>query len=234
VVLDMFASGGWPLLLAYLAVMAVALRAVIRVLRRSTKYDPTFVALAGGWITYQAQSVISINQIGLAAWGWVFTGALVAYEVAMRSENVAEEKKSLVKTAKRKVGVIDFLTPQVAFYAGAMVGLLILLPPFLSDSSFSSALKSGDAIKIEAAMKTGYFAPANTYKFTTTVFIFDNNKLFDKARTVNLKALKFNPDSFDLWKALYLRGNTTSAEKKQALANMKRLDPFNPDVTALS
>lgn len=234
VVLDMFASGGWPLLLSYLLVMAVALRAMVRVLRRSTSYDPIFVALAGAWITYQAQSFISINQIGLAAWGWVLTGALVAYEVATRSENRVEEKKSVGKGAKKRAEVSDFLTPQVAFYAGAIAGLIILLPPFLSDSSFSSALRSGDAAKIEAAMKTGYFAPPNTYKYSSATFIFDSNKLFDKARVVNLQGLKFNPDSFDMWKALYLRSNTTAAEKDEALANMKRLDPLNPDVTAVS
>jgi O-antigen ligase len=233
VVLDMFASGGWLLLVTYLLVMAVALRANLRILRRSTSYDPIFVAIAGVWITYQWQSLISINQIGLAAWGWVFTGALVAYEVATRKGFASEVKKGSIKQVKRKAEARDFLTPQVAFYVGAIVGLIILLPPFLSDSSFSSALRSGDAAKIEAAMKTGYFAPPTSYKYSATVSIFDSNKLFDKARVVNLQGLKFNPDSFDMWKALYLRSNTTAAEKDEALANMKRLDPLNPDVTAM-
>jgi hypothetical protein len=53
-----------------------------------------------------------------------------------------------------------------------------------------------------------------------------------QAHDIALRAIKFNPDSFDSWKILYLLPNSTQAEKDLALKNMKRLDPHNPDVTA--
>lgn len=46
-----------------------------------------------------------------------------------------------------------------------------------------------------------------------------------------LEALKFNPDSFDLWHALFILRDSSTIEREEAVRNMKRLDPLNPDVT---
>jgi hypothetical protein len=48
-----------------------------------------------------------------------------------------------------------------------------------------------------------------------------------------LEAVAWNPESFDLWKTLYLIRNSSAQEKELALDNMKRLDPLNPDVTSI-
>jgi O-antigen ligase len=90
VVLDIFAYGGFPLLIAYIGMLALAAIAIIKVARRMQGYDAVFIAMATAWICYQTQSLISINQVGLALWGWVLTGALIAYERATRGGTVEE------------------------------------------------------------------------------------------------------------------------------------------------
>jgi hypothetical protein len=40
-------------------------------------------------------------------------------------------------------------------------------------------------------------------------------------------------ENFELWKVFYLIQSSTPEEKAKALENMKRLDPLNPDLTAL-
>jgi O-antigen ligase len=234
VMLDMFASGGLPLLLSYLFVMAVALRSLVLVLSRMKKFDPLFVSIAGVWITYQAQSIISINQIGLATWGWVFTGALVAYENSTRHEDSYSGGKIIDKSIKRIKGINFVLSTGTAFFVGAIIGMLIVLPPFLSDSHWVSALKSRDLKKIEAEVNPNYFSPPSTYKYISAIALLDFNNLPEDARTINLRALEFNQNSFPLWKALYLRSNSTVSEKNQALSNLKRLDPFTQDPTTIS
>jgi O-antigen ligase len=84
VVVDIFSYGGFPLLLSYLGILTLGAFAILRGIRRTRNYDPIFVALSVAWIGYQLQSLISINQIGLAVWGWVLTGALIAYEASKR------------------------------------------------------------------------------------------------------------------------------------------------------
>ena len=66
VVIDFFASGGYPLLIMYVALLVIGAIALIKVTFRQRAYDGTFVAISATWVTYQLQSVISINQVGLA------------------------------------------------------------------------------------------------------------------------------------------------------------------------
>ena len=82
---DILAYGGWPLFLSYVALLIMSAIAILKVTIRSRNYDAVFVSLAVGWICYQVQAVISINQIGLAIWGWLLGGAVIAYEVSTRA-----------------------------------------------------------------------------------------------------------------------------------------------------
>ena len=76
----------------------------MKVVLRKKEYDATFVALTVAWLGYQAQSVISINQIGLAIWGWVLSGALIAYERASREDNINLAESGGKRSAKSKPG----------------------------------------------------------------------------------------------------------------------------------
>jgi hypothetical protein len=232
VVIDIFAYGGFPLLIAYLAMLLMAAIAMIKVVRRMQSYDAVFVAMAAAWICYQTQSLISINQVGLALWGWVLTGALIAYERVTRSAT-AEESSSVGKGAKTKMksssGVIS---PQLIAGIGALVGALIAVPPMAADSAWRSALDSKDVAKVMAALEPGYLKPNDSQRLAQAVQVLASSNLPDQARKIALQGVEFNPDYFDAWRVFYYLTNTTDEEKKSALANMKRLDPLNPDVLA--
>jgi O-antigen ligase len=232
VVIDFFAYGGWPLLLAYLAMLTLAAIAIVRVLLRTKSYNPTFVAMVAAWTCYQVQSLISINQIGLAIWGWLLTGALVAYEFATRP-SVVEEKAPISGRVKSKQGTSSgVISPQLVAGIGAVVGLLIAVPPMSADTKWRTAISSSDANKVTAALEPGYLSPSDSARYAQAVQLFASSNLMDQARDIALKGVEFNPDYFDAWKILYFLSNSTDAEKAQALENMKRLDPRNPDVLA--
>jgi hypothetical protein len=95
-----------------------------------------------------------------------------------------------------------------------------------------SALDSKDVNKVMAALEPGYLSPSDSARFAQAVQLFVSSNLMEQARDIALKAIAFNPDHFDSWKILYFLSNSTDAEKAQALENMKRLDPRNPDVLA--
>jgi O-antigen ligase len=228
VVLDFFASGGWPLLLSYLALIALGAISIFKVSRRSRKYDPVFVALAAGWICYQVQSIISINQIGLALWGWMFTGALVAYEIATRTNKTSTPSKSAVKKA-RSSGTV--FSPGLIAGVGLVIGLILAVPPLSSDMAWTSALRSQNLATVEAALVPTYLHPQNSLRYAQAVQTMKQSKLFDKEHQYALVGVKFNPDYFEAWKSLYFATNATPEEKVLALQNLKRLDPLNSDVT---
>jgi O-antigen ligase len=75
VFLDISAYGGFPLVLIYIALMVLVIVSAVKVIKRSQGFNAGFVGLVAGWVAFQAQSIISINQIGLALWGWVLSGS---------------------------------------------------------------------------------------------------------------------------------------------------------------
>ena len=232
VVIDFFAFGGWPLLLAYLAMLTLAAIAIVKVLLRTRSYNPTFVAMVAAWTCYEVQSLISINQIGLAIWGWLLTGALIAYEYATRP-SASQEKAPTAGTVRPKKSVsTGVISPQLVAGVGGLIGILIAVPPMSADTKWRSATSSGDVTKVLAALNPGYLSPSDSARYAQAVQLFASNNLMEQAHDIALKAIEFNPDYFDAWRVLYYLSNSTEVEKAQALKNMKRLDPRNPDVLA--
>ena len=231
VVIDFFAYGGWPLLLAYLSMLLLAAIAVIKVLCRTKSYNPVFVAMVAAWTCYEVQSLISINQIGLAVWGWLLTGALVSYEVATRPDTASETAPTSAKTKLQSPRNTGIISPQLVAGIGAVIGLLIAVPPLSADTKWRSAIESKDASKVIATLESGYMNPTDSARLVQAVSLFANSNLADQAHQIVLKGVEFNPDYFDAWFQLYSLPNSTEDEKALALKNMKRLDPLNPDVT---
>jgi len=230
--LDMFAFGGWPLLLSYLAILAVSVVAIVKVIIRKKEYNATFVALTTAWIGYQAQSVISINQIGLAIWGWILSGAIIAYEVSTRESVQTSTDSNVRKSGRSNQNGQESFGVIVATMSG-LVGLLLVLPPLTSDAKWRSAQLARTVPGIEATMQSNYFNPQNSTKYLTNIQTLESSNLFDLSHKYALEAVKWKPESFELWKVLYLVKNSTAEEKATALSNMKRLDPLNPDVTSI-
>jgi O-antigen ligase len=230
---DVLAFGGWPLFIVYILILAITVTSIIKHTLSNRKFDPVFVSLLVGWICYQVQSIISINQIGLAIWGWLFGGALVAY-VKAASSGSSNSKNESGSTLKRKQvkKTESVFSAQLLGSIGAVVGLIIACPPYSADSKWRSALSSSNIQKVEEALTPGYLNPANSYKYTYAVQLLENNKLYDLAYKYGKIAIEFNPNNFDSWRIFYILSKATPEEKANALAQMKRLDPNNPDVLA--
>jgi hypothetical protein len=231
---DVFAFGGWPLFVSYIALLILTVIAIITVTIRTRAYDGVFVTLTTAWLCYQLQSIISINQIGLAVWGWLFGGALIAYEIATRPAKIQEEGAKSAPSKGRRVAVKKqseaiFSSTMVAV-VGAVVGSLIAVPPYSADAKWRSATSSQDAQKIEEALVPGYLNPPNSIKYANAVQLMENSKLYDLAYKYAQIGVQFNPDNFDSWKMFYFISKSSAAEKAIALENMKRLDPNNPNV----
>ena len=232
---DVFAFGGWPLFIVYIGILTLTVIAIIKVTARNRKYDAVFVTLTTAWVCYQLQSIISINQIGLAIWGWLFGGALIAYEVATRPKK--DEATGEIGKGKQTSGrSVKVKTPETIFSStliagiGAVVGLLIACPPYSADSKWRSALASQNVQKVEEALTPGYLNPMNSYKYASAVQLLESSKLYDLALKYAKIGVEFNPNHFDSWKMLYFISKSSPEDKALALANMKRLDPNNANV----
>lgn len=228
--LDIFAFGGWPLLLSYLAIIVITLISIFKYSIKLKSYDRIFIGLVVAWACYQIQSVISINQIGLGFWGWVLSGAILSYIRNTKIEQISAPSESSRKQNRAKQKNSNPISVGLVVGIGMLVGALISVPPLSSDMKWVSARKISDALQLEQTLKTGYLNPSNSQKYFMTVQLFEQSGIYNLSHKYALEAVKFNPDSYDSWRLLSLLRNTSDAEKLDALENMKRLDPLNPNL----
>lgn len=230
VLLDFSSNGGFPLVLIYLALMVLVIISAIKLLKRSKGFDPAVAGLIAVWIAYQAQSIISLNQLGLAVWGWIISGLIIGYELNTRqfeeSQNVTlsvGKGRNIKKVAEEKVSAKTL----VSMVAGAVVGLLVGMPPLVASSQFKTALQSNDAVKVEQAASIW---PYEALRYGQVGLVLQANKLDAQAqRVVDAGLLKF-PNEFGLWSLASKLSTATPEQIAEAKLQMKRLDPNNPDV----
>jgi hypothetical protein len=230
VYLDIFAFGGWPLFLSYISLVLLVVISIMRYTIRNRKFDPVFVGLTSVWACYQLQSTISINQIGLAIWGWAFGAAIVTYEIndariSTLSETTSSTPHNKLRKVKNQQGSI--ITPGLTAGLAAVVGMLLAVPPLSADMKWRSAQKTTDANRYEALLVPSYLNPINTFKFNNIVGVFETNGLTDLAYKHGLEAVKFNPDSFEAWRNFSQLSKISETERLHAVENMRRLDPLN-------
>mgnify|MGYP000272886813 CR=1 FL=1 len=229
--IDILSYGGWPLFITYALLFAFTLVAITKIFLREKNYDPIFISMTVAWICYQLQAIISINQIGLAIWGWLFSGALIAYESATKnigkSENIDLINKVKGKKNQKSTAVV---TPTLVAGLGALIGALVAVPPLAGDMKWRTALQTTKLDQIEAGLVSGYLNPQNNYRYSYAIELLEKSKYFDLSYKYAKSALEFNPDNFDTWKVFYYLKNSTQSDKYLALSNLKRLDPKNPDV----
>ena len=222
--LDIGSGGGIPLLLIYLSLVGLALISIIKILKRTTSFDLVFTSVAAAWFAYQAQSLISINQIGIGVWGWSLTGLLIGYELHTRSP----EKDSQLKAQRRviKKQQISALAVVTSFVFGGL-GLAAAIPPYSAAGKFYRALQSGDAEIIQPA---AYLQPNDRARYSYVAKILADNKLDDRAIKVLSDASLIYPDSFDLWQTWANIPTATPEQIARAKSEMRRLDPYNEGI----
>jgi hypothetical protein len=230
--IDMFAFGGWPLFLSYIFLMGIGGWAIIRASLRAKQFDPILAVLTSTWVGYQLQSIISINQIGLAIWGWVLTGAVIAYEKSTREKTSSTKDETDKPRVRNNVQGQD-AKPVLFTTVFGLIGLLNALPPLTADAQWRGAQLARTVEALEATMRPGYFNPQNSTKYMGNIRALEQAQLFDLAHSYAVQAVKWNPESYELWRLLYFANKSAQEEREIALMNMKRLDPLNPDVTSL-
>ena len=215
VYLDIASNGGFPLLIAYLALNGLVLFRGIKQLMNSPKFDPYFSAIFVGWIGYQAQSFISINQLGLAVWGWLFGGLVLGYAYIDSAQ--ANQGKGFKRAAK-KSAVQELAIPVIV----SIVGISIVAPAFITDHTFFTALKSRNGEQLIAA--TQKFPKSNSRNLIAAQ-MYQNSQLNEQAISIAEDNVKVNPRDFNSWRMIAILSPIESEKAKNAVEQMKKLNP---------
>jgi tetratricopeptide (TPR) repeat protein len=204
--LQLLATGGIILFLTYLVMIIFVVIAAIRGFRNFKGNEKAmFGALVSLWFAFQIQAQISVDQITIAAIGWVLAGAIIA--LGFNNKLIAEKAFRPNTYSKKKRGSIDNST-MVA--GGLSLALLIasfmwLIPIWKADYTIKQArLLQGDAadfnflaVKRDLALKAVENAPGEVrYKLLASVEL-SRAKELELARIQLRDAFEIDPRSYD-------------------------------------
>ena len=227
VLLDLSSNGGFPLLIIYLFMMFLVVAAAIKVVKRNSGFDPVFAGLVAVWIAYQAQSIISLNQLGLAVWGWIISGLIIGYEINTREVEVVQKQGPKGKSASAMAAQKVMPATAVGIFVGMLAGLALGVPTLNTASKYKTGLESGDAVTVQ---KIASIWPQDASRSAQISIILKENNLPEQALAVVQDAKGKFPDSYDVWKVLASLSNAPAEDIAAAKAQMKRLDPNNPEL----
>jgi O-antigen ligase len=228
VIIDYAATGGIFFVTAYLLLIAFTCISIWKVYSKLAKFDPIWSGLTLAWVGYQVQSFVSIDQIGLAIWGWALSGVLIAY-ASFESNAELPTSKSLKRKNKGNLQKTGF-TDLVAVF-GLVFGFGLCLPAYLADTDWKSEIQRPSQVGIlEKAQKW----PIVEDRILEGAIAFSDNKLYDSSLILVKRITQENPRSYVGWKMLYENPKSSKGEKSEALKNLLSLDPLNPQLLALT
>jgi tetratricopeptide (TPR) repeat protein len=225
--LDFLAMGGFTLGIAYLALIFYSVYLVISKIRSfdgvNKQQGYIIFSLLGA---YLLQSLISIDQIGLAVWGWIFIGVALSF---------AKERKVIAPLDSR----LSSIFVQITIAVTAISFVMVSVPIWRADSALKQlasvpAEQQGidtRAIRLQIASDIETMIPRDSqFKTQIALYLLSNGQAegIDYAK----KALEQNPaDSTALRYLVIVYGqlnDTTNLQKYKAEA--LKIDPFNPDL----
>lgn len=147
--LTMLAEGGLLLGLAYAGfVTLIGSRLAARAWRGGTAQPALLAGMAGGWVAYQASSLVSIDKITLVVLNWTLAAAIVVLTGPMPVATLAVSRRRPgdgVRRASRLPGV----TTAVAGAVAIVVLFVPLVDLLRADSAYAAARR--DTLVLRAA-----------------------------------------------------------------------------------
>ena len=215
VFLDFAASGGFVFLLLNLALIALILRSASRYLKQTQKYESGYVAIFALWIGLMIQSIVSINQLGLAIWSWVLGGLILGSK--FEEYDLGRIKK---KNVRQKSFGFDSFGAAVA--VTGLLGGMVALPIVIADHNFKKAIDSKSALELYNAANSW---PPITKKMVLVTAVLNENKIYREAQILSKRTVEINPDSFEAWAIYAFNPIVSESELAEIKKQLNRLDP---------
>ena len=124
--IQIFSTSGVFVGAAYMAItifiFVVGLRAI---LRASNNQKLQIGGVLSAWIAYQAQSIVSIDNIGISIWGWALGGAVLGTSFLNSSLTSTQQNKKLAD--------IQLLRPVISFILVVFTLVTVVIPHYQAE-----------------------------------------------------------------------------------------------------
>lgn len=231
--IQLFATSGLLVGALYLSIVGYVFISGINLLRQCEKDQKNIVlGILAAWLGFQAQSLISIDNIGISVWGWLLGGSILGLSF--------RNKVDINQTSKMKnnnLVQINLIQPAVS--------AMILLPVLVFSAGLNKAERDMYQLKVisnpaypenkPAVQKIGNQILSNSiadpfYKYRSAFYLYDMGYR-EEAYTHVSKSLAADPTNLE-----FLRGMIFLEESKKNIENLislrnrvSILDPWNAD-----
>ena len=226
--LQLASTGGIFVLLGFLALTGfIAWRGIVA-LRKSSGLEQIVVAtIFGAWLAYEAQSIISIDNLGIAIWGWILGGAVVGISVI--------EIPVEMKNAKPGSSLLQ---PMVSGFLGLV--MLVVSVLFFSAEGAMHSIQSYNIPKSGPTLATYQYLALKplTYGFKDPHFVVLSATMLAESGAVStaeknlislIKSDSHDVEAVDLLATVYEKTNNAGAAIPY-VKDLIKLDPFNTTI----
>jgi len=157
--IQFFATGGIFIGIIYLILNGYILKRAMLALKITTGNNRMLIAgVFSAWIAYHAQSLISIDNIGISVWGWVLGGSIVGLSVS--ATTLPDEEKKSFQVKQNTINLERFFISGISTF---VAGILII---FLARGELN-AYKSTYSFDLQNAQIKSIYKELNTKAINT-------------------------------------------------------------------
>jgi O-antigen ligase len=235
--IQLFATAGVFVGFFYLMLMFLIFISGVSLLRQSNSENQKIVlGLLATWVGFQAQSLISIDNIGISVWGWLLGGTILGLKFSSM-ERTEKKENNPRNTRKTNLVKLNLLQP--------MISLVVLVPTLIFVTNFYKIeqnlfILKGISNPAFAENKQPVLQYVNKvlsnpltdpfYKYRSAFFLYDMG-FKEQAFEVLLELASNDPLNPD-----FLRGKVFVEESRNnivgvisAREQISKIDPWNAD-----
>jgi O-antigen ligase len=221
--LQLASTGGIFVLLAFFALASFIFYRGIATIRKTQGQEQLIaVAIFGAWLAYEVQSLVSVDNLGIAIWGYLLGGAVIGISVKVNPGFTSSERKSSYQPFLSAILAIGLVVLSSFFFKSesAMYNLNRTQVP-KSPSNF--ATYSDSALK---PISYSFIEPSYVVMIADKLAQVGN---FDKATSLLKQEIINDPNNYG---AQHLLAHIYEFQKNLIGAidlrkSMIKLDPFN-------
>jgi tetratricopeptide (TPR) repeat protein len=231
--IQIFATSGLFTGVAYLSLLGFIAWRGIKSIRNSEGNDKLFVAsIFSAWLAYQAQSIISIDNIGISIWGWVLGGAVIGLSL----ERNAEFSNSS-KSFKNNKNLVKFNFFQASISSvSLLIVIFVIVPLYKAEKNmYETRMRYNPQVAESRSpfydfaiktLKTPFLEP--NYKITTGSFLVANGFVDEGMKALN-EVAKSDPRNLDalMYLAEFSQQMNKLNEANSFRIQIAKYDPWN-------